>query len=721
MDKKHIPEARNSLRDLVYVLFRRKWIIIGVLLATVIPVTVYNLRIPPAYEAKSRLLIKPGRENIYVSPVGSPEGTHPPTIVQRVEEVINSEIEILKSKVLIRRVIEQLRVAGLFPDSLPKGSPVAHAEDEEALPIEIEVDVMRALQNLSVRRARNTDVIVVAFKSQDSDIPANFVNTLVDRYLERHLEVHRNAQSFEFFKNQSNQLEQELRAAAIRLADFKKKYGIVSFEQLKQLTLQRYTGVNASKKDNEAAIKETQKRIDKLKEDLAKISEHKYLGQSESTDSPVIGMLKTRLAELELEKARLSQKYKPENYKVVNIDEAIAKVKEMLAGEEEKFHGTVSTGVSEIYQALELQLLVQQVNLEAFRSRAEELERQLIEYGQELARLGRLEPELEDLRRAVTVQEQNYKLYQTKFEESRVSDAMDAARMVSVSVLEPATVPLHPVPAKKALNILVSVCIAGVAGLGLAFLTEFFDHTFKVPEDIKDNLDVPVFGSIMDLPMEAREDLEMLAMIPKPPLHYQILKSNIVMHAGEKGIKTLSICSLAPREGSSTVALNLAAFLAKDGGYRVVLVDANLRNPSLHTSTKLPTSPGFSEVIHEGVNVHEAIKQSVIPNLFVLTSGISPPNPMVIFESPKLDDLIKALRREFDWIFFDCAPADLYPESTVLARRLDGVVLVVQAENKGVEVAIRAKEQLEQADAKIVGAVLNRRRRIIPEAIYKRL
>jgi capsular exopolysaccharide synthesis family protein len=715
-----IEKKGSSLRDLVYVLFRRKWIIIGVLLATVIPVTIYMICMPPAYEARSSLLIKPGRENIYVAPVGSPEGTHPPTIVQRVAEVINSEIEILRSQVLIRRVVEQLRVAGLFPDRLPAGSTVADAEDEESLPIEVAVN--RALRNLSVERVKGTDVIEVAFRSHDSDIPANFVNTLVDRYLERHLEVHRSTQSYEFFKTQSKQLEQELQTAARRLADFKKKYGIVSFDQLKLLTLEKYADVNAAQKENEAAIKEAQKRIDKLKEDLTKTSEHRYIGQAESTDSPVLQTLKARLAELELEKTDLVQKYKPENYKIVSINEAIDKVRAMLADEEENFHGSVNTGLSGTYQKIESELLMQEANLEAFHSRKTEIERQLIEYGQELARLGRLEPEIQALRRAVSVREQNYKLYQTKFEESRVSDAMDAARMVSVSVLEPATVPLHPIPANKALNILLSLCIAGVAGLGLAFLTEHFDHTFKIPEDIKDNLMVPLLGTIDEDPAaKERGDLESLAISPKPPLDYQILKSNIMMRAGEKGIKMLSICSPTSGEGSSTVALNLAALLAKDSESRLILVDANLRNPSLHSRSKLPTSPGFCEVIHEGTDVHEAIKQSVIPNLFLLTSGISPPNPMAIFESQKLDDLIEVLRKEFDWIIFDCAPIDLYPESTVLSRQLDGLVLVVQAENKGAEVAIRAKENLEQAGAKIVGAVLNRRRHVVPEAIYRRL
>ena len=125
-------EKRSSLRDLAYVLFRRKWVIMAVLLATVIPVTVYTFQIPPTYEAKSTLLIKPGRENIYLSPVGAPEGAMPPTIIQRVPEVINSEIQILKSRVLIGRVLEEVGIATVFPPPVSEKTMVAQAT--ESLP-----------------------------------------------------------------------------------------------------------------------------------------------------------------------------------------------------------------------------------------------------------------------------------------------------------------------------------------------------------------------------------------------------------------------------------------------------------------------------------------------------------------------------------------------------------------------------------------------------------
>jgi capsular exopolysaccharide synthesis family protein len=718
MGKEEAQEKRSSLRDLAYVFFRRKWVIIGIVLSTVILVTVYTFfLIPPTYIAQTKLLIKPGRENIYVAPVGDPGGMRPPTIIQRVAQLISSEIQIIKSRVVVRRAIEQLRVARLSPNSLPGNSMAGHAEDEESVPIEVAVN--QALKKLSASRMRGTDIIRVGFRSHDPNTSFKFLTTIVNQYLERHLEVHQSEKTYDFFKAQSNQLEQELRTSARKLADFKKRYGIVSFNQLKRLTVEKYTNVSTAKNNNEAMIEVTQTRIDKLEEDLSRISEHKYTGQDENPEGGVVNSLKGRLIKLEVEKLRLLSKYKPD-FRVARIDEETDKLEEMLADEQEEFHGSVSTGLSGAYQKTESQLLGQEVNLEALYTKGAEIKKQLIQYGQELERLGRLEPELRALERSVSVNDQNFRLYLTKFEESRVSDAMDAAKMVSVTVLEPATIPLNPIPVNKALNFFVSLCIGGVAGLGLAFLLEYFDHTFRVPEDIKDNLKVPLLGTIEDLPTKERGDLETLAASPTPPLHYQNLKSNVMMYAGKK-IKTLSICSPTPGEGSSTVALNLATSLAKENGDRVALVDANLRQPVVHTICNLPASPGFSEVINEGTSINEAMKQSVIPNLFVLTSGVSPPNPMVIFESPKLADLIKVLRTKIDWIIFDCAPIDIYPDATVLARQLDGVALVIQAENVGAEVAIRAKELLEQAGAKILGAVLNRQRQIIPERIYKRL
>jgi len=751
MDTGYTQEKRRSRRDLAGPLFRRKWVILAVFLSTVIPVTVYTLLQDPIYQAKSRILVKPGRENIYVSPVGGLEGAHPPTIVQRVAEVINSEIEIIRSRVLIGRVLEEVNIAkvfrpqgsgnsrvalaseslprkvlekvglaGVFPPTLSEDSAASQAV--EAPPLAVTVG--RALANLSVVRLKATDIIEVGFKSPDPDIPAPFVNTLVERYLERHLEVHQSKKSAEFFKAQSKNLAQKLKTATSELAEFNKKYGIVNFEQKKRLMLAKYSDIEGAIKDYEARIVASRRRIDSLMAKLAKTPEHKYSGQDETPDSAVINGLKTKLADLELQKLRLMHKYKPDNPKITNVEELMATAKEMLEVEQEKFHGSVRTGVNANYQQLEFELMIEEVGLEALESQKVELDKQLIEYGQKVQRLGLLEPELRARERTVKAHEQTYRLYLTKFEESRVSDAMDAAKMVSVSVLEPAAPPIGPIPVNKALNIIVSICLGAVAAFGMAFLLEYFDETYKVPEDISDNLAVPILGAVRDLPSKEMKSVEALAVSPRSPIYYQTIKSSVVMRAEEKGLNVLSVCSATPDEGCSTVLINLGAALVKDTLCRVVLVDANFRHPSLHNSFELPTKPGFSDVIQDGGDVREAVKESLISNLFVLTSGISIENPMSVFESDRLDNVMEVLRKEFDWVIFDCAPTNYFPDSFVLARRLAGemgVVLVVRAEHKHADIAVQAKESMEEAGGKVLGAVLNRQRYVIPEIVYRKL
>lgn len=751
MDSAYRQEKRRSRRDVAGVLFRRKWAILAVFLSTVIPVTVYTLLQAPIYQAESRILVKPGRENIYVSPVGAPEGAHPPTIVQRVAEVINSEIEIIRSRVLIRRVLEEVEIAKAFPPRGSKNSGVSHvseslpgkvlkkvglagvfppalledsvaAQEVEAPPLA--VAVRRVLANLSVERLKGTDVIRVGFKSPDPDIPARFLNVLVERYLERHLEVHQSKKSADFFKAQSRNLAQKLRTATSELAEFNKKYGIVNFEQKKELILKKYTEIEAAIKDNEAEILGSRRRIETLRAKLARTPEHEYAGQHETPDSAVINDLKKKLADLELEKLRLMHKYKPENPKITNVNELMARAKEMLEVEQEKFHGSVSTEVNANHQKLEFELMMEEVRLEALESQQSELGTQLIEYGRKVERLGLLEPELRARERTVTAHEQTYRLYLTKFEESRVSDAMDAAKMVSVTVVEPARPPLGPLPAHKALNIFVSICLGGLAALGLAFLVEYFDQSFKVPEDIRDDLGLPVLGAVRDLRRKEMEDVEALGYSSTSPIHYQTIKSGVVMGAEEKGLKLLCICSPTPHEGCSTIAINIAASLAKDRRCRVVLVDANFRNPTLHASFNLPNKTGFSDIVQEGTDVREAVNESAIPGLFVITSGVSMKNPMAVLESDRMEEVIKLLKEEFEWVLFDCAPTKYFPDSSVLARRLAGemgVVLVVRAEHKHADIAVQAKESMEEAGGKVLGAVLNRQRYVIPETVYRRL
>lgn len=698
-------ETKSSIRDLVAILFRGKWVVLGVLLAAVIPVIIYSLNLPDTYTTDARVVVKPGKEQIWQAPVGDPG----PSIVANRDEMVGTEVEILKSRELARRVVRQIGISKIL------GTPVKQGKPSES---EINSAISCLLSKLSVTsRGRMIDITCTWGTAK---MTVDILNCLLSNYLERHLEVHQDTRSYDFFRAQANQLDQRLKTAGRELADFKKQYSIVSFDQRKNIALEAYMAALAQKQRNEADLEVLKERMIASKAQMATIPEHENVSQSQISHSGIYMDLKGKLNQTELERDELLRRFQPDNPKLVRCEKTIEKVKEMMAKEQEVFTGSINTAKSELYSGFERNVVAGEVERKELIRRGVELEKQLIEYGQELERLTRLEPKLKELERELSISEQNYKLYITKFEESRVSDAMDAAKIISVSILEPPVLPLAPLPVSRNTNIIISICLGAAAGIALVFLTEYFDNTIKKPEDLKKILNLPVLGSIKELKRKEKLDLRALAVSPAPPTHYQRFKTNVLLHAAAKGAKVFLLCSPTAGEGTSTLALNLAACLAKESNKRILLVDANMRTPSAHAILDAPVNPGFSEAVEERAELSKTIRRSVIQNLFVMPSGLSPLNPSAIFEDPNLVKVIESLKQDFDWVIFDAPPVNQYPDTILLAPKMDAVVMVIEAENKRAEIAMLAKKGLEAANhATLLGAVLNRRRHRIPEPIYR--
>jgi len=221
-----------------------------------------------------------------------------------------------------------------------------------------------------------------------------------------------------------------------------------------------------------------------------------------------------------------------------------------------------------------------------------------------------------------------------------------------------------------------------------------------------------------------------------PLEEYRGMKYKILSSRSNQAIKTLLFCSSTEGEGTSTVLINFALTLASEGD-KVLLIDANLRHPSLHDAFSLAKENGLIDLLLEKSTVDEVIKRTPVNNLSVITIGSPPPNlsldhgpwtvdsspdnPSLILKSNPLDSHIDAMKAEADWVFFDSPPVNSSNTSLVLAGKVDGVVLVVEAEKTRWEVAQSAREQIESANGKIRGAILNNRRFYIPGWLYKRL
>jgi protein-tyrosine kinase len=206
-----------------------------------------------------------------------------------------------------------------------------------------------------------------------------------------------------------------------------------------------------------------------------------------------------------------------------------------------------------------------------------------------------------------------------------------------------------------------------------------------------------------------------------PPNRYQEVKTRLITRFPEGSIKTILITGTAHGSGSSTTAANFAITLARDCSLNVLLVDANFRSPSLHEVFNIKYNQGLSQLLTKEEEDASLFKKVGHGNLYVLPCGENSSGPMNLFESIRFAKILKNMREKFDYVIFDAPPVNGYLDSIAICTKVDGVILVLESGNARRAVAIKAKQELEEAGAKVLGVILNRRKHYIPEWIYKRL
>ena len=202
---------------------------------------------------------------------------------------------------------------------------------------------------------------------------------------------------------------------------------------------------------------------------------------------------------------------------------------------------------------------------------------------------------------------------------------------------------------------------------------------------------------------------------------YEGLKTNLLSRYPDKSIKAILFVGTTHGDGSSTTAINFATTLAENCALKVLLVDMNLRTPSLHEAYKIDHTLGLSDLLTNSNAKTAQIKKVGPGSLYVLPCGGKHSGPVSLFESSRFDRFLENMRKQFDYVILDGPPMPRFSESRVVCPKVDGVIIVLGSGKTRREVAIRAKKDLEEAGGKVLGIVLNRRKFYIPNWIYKRL
>jgi succinoglycan biosynthesis transport protein ExoP len=292
------------------------------------------------------------------------------------------------------------------------------------------------------------------------------------------------------------------------------------------------------------------------------------------------------------------------------------------------------------------------------------------------------------------------------YEQVRLAEAQTRSSIVQI---EPATLPEEPVRPRTLLNVIVAALVSGILACGMVIGVDLLNDTVKTPEEIADKLGLSVLGVITH--HSRGEDIPITEAQPLSPISeaFRTLRTN-VKYAGaglEKPLRSIMITSAMAGEGKTEVLVNLGVVLAQNR-YRVLLMDADLRRPTLHRRLGLDNLVGLSQIfVHPELGMSYSLQPTRIGGLTALTSGDTPPNPSELLGSLLMGSILEELKNTYDILLIDTPPALAVTDAAVLVPYVEGVLLVVKPGNTNMATLRRLVSQFHQINANLLGVVLN--------------
>jgi len=275
-------------------------------------------------------------------------------------------------------------------------------------------------------------------------------------------------------------------------------------------------------------------------------------------------------------------------------------------------------------------------------------------------------------------------------------------RSTLVRVIDRAEPGIRPVRPKKALNIVLGIVIGLVVGVGLAFFIEYLDTSVKTIDDVERTLQSPVLGVI---PQNVGYLIDEGSESPHAEA-YRVLRTNLLFSRKDDKLNTVAVVSAGAGEGKSTTVLNLATVFAQSGA-RVLVVDSDLRRPTLHKVLRVTNTLGLTNYLLKQNTLEEVIQTTSMPSLDFLASGKLPSSSLGILSSSQMKDVIGELKQRYDYVFFDSPPIMGVSDASILASEVDMTLQIIQYRRYPQPMNIRAKQLIEKVGGNLVGIVLN--------------
>jgi uncharacterized protein involved in exopolysaccharide biosynthesis len=483
-----------TLRDLFAIIFRHRRLMalsfFGILLGAIFAAVLQ----PNRYEAGMKILVK--RERVD-PPVTSEASAQSQFAVAVTEEDVNSEVELLKSRDMLEKVVLVCDLQQQRPSKMSRVLAVISGHTVDRTPekeMQIAIAVGTLEKKLSVEVLKKSNLIAVNYESPDPELAGRVLTALTNFYLEKHLAVHRPPGAFDFFHQETQQYRKGLAGAEARLVDFTHGGAPVSAKLEKEVALQKLGEFDGMLKQTHAAIAETQQRIRVLQEQAGTIPTRMVTQVHNADDATLLSQIRSNLLTLEQKRTELLWKFEPSYRPVQEVEAQIAQTRATLAVAEKSQLHDETTDRDPTYEWVREELAKAKADLASLQARAEATSVTVRSYRENARSLGQNEVTQDDLLRTVKATEENYLLYLRKEEEARISDELDRKRIINVAVAEAATVPALP-SNNRSLTVLYGLLLASLTSVGLAFGSDYLDPTFRTPDEVRSFLNTPVLAT----------------------------------------------------------------------------------------------------------------------------------------------------------------------------------------------------------------------------------
>jgi polysaccharide biosynthesis transport protein len=741
-DSEREQGAYSRLHDYLRSARKHFWLILGLVVVITTLVGFYLARQPDVYEAQAHIQVDlEANSPVYGATKGNAFILNAPS---QDPTYFNTQMQILSSAGLLGRVVKTLDLehnrAFTNPQSMGNGSTwdsLKHtvgfgdknSEEQKKHAIErLGVDslapatsrenldeinrigpfVENLQSKLSVKQINETRLIEIRFKHADPQVAANVLNAIADAFVYSNLErkTETSDRAGDFLQKRILELQTEIRSSEERLLNYAKNHQIISLDANQNTVVDRLAGLNKQllEAENERKLAEAAYRASQAPGAAEALAEGSAKQATEA---------ETKLVELRQKRADLLVEYTEKVPEVKAIDEQIAAMESQAQESRRQAVAVVMTNLTTRYR----QALAREQSL---RAAFDQQRGETLTQNEAAVNYRIIQQEIET----------NKSLLDGLLQRSKENDVVLAGTPNNIHVVDYATVPKSPVGPKRVQGLALAALVALVFGIALARYLDYLDDTIHSSEDVEKMLHLPALAVIPAIGSPARRRLLstvtalqlkngngfhpelLLDSDGRSPLAeaYRHLRTSILLSSAGGAPQSLLITSSQPAEGKTTTAVNTALILEQTGA-SVLILDADMRRPRLHSIFGLDNRRGLSTILTSQMSEAEmldVIEKHEASGVHVLTAGAVPPNPAELIGSDMMHRLMAVLKSKFTHIIFDSPPIASFTDSVLISSLVDGVLLVVHGDHSSRGLVRRSRQILQDVGAKIFGVVLNK-------------